>query len=194
MHHTRSLRRLALSGASVVVLAASLAAQPQQVRIRVTNLAPVNGTALTPVWLGIHDGSFNLFTPGMAASTALERIAEDGNVMPLATAFGAAGFGTQGVAGSGPLLAGQTAEFTFMLDRANPLHRFLSYASMLLPSNDAFIGTMNPRGRALTDANGNFQSFSFTVGGNQVWDAGTEVNDEAENSTAFFGQTMPNTG
>jgi len=41
---------------------------------------------------------------------------------------------------------------------------------------------------------GNFIGADFTVSGSEVLDAGTEVNDEAEDTTAFFGQSAPNTG
>ena len=51
------------------------------------NNAPENGVFLTPVWLGVHDGTFDLFTGGDAASAGLERLAEDGNTGPLSTAF-----------------------------------------------------------------------------------------------------------
>jgi len=76
----------------------------------------------------------------------------------------------------------------------NPLHRYLNYASMVLPSNDAFIGNANPLAFALRAGSGQFRSFSFNVMGRNVWDAGTEVNDELASTTAFFGQSMPNTG
>ena len=170
------------------------AAQLTQLRVRVTNLAPATGTALTPVWIGLHDGSFRTFTPGMASSSALERLAEDGATSPISTLFNNGGFSAQATLGSAPILSGQSAQFTFFLDPANPANRYLNYASMVLPSNDAFIGNANPLAFALLGGNGQFRSFAFNVLGSNVWDAGTEVNDELASSTAFFGQSMPNTG
>ncbi|MCI0536416.1 MAG: spondin domain-containing protein, partial [Verrucomicrobiales bacterium] len=75
-----------------------------------------------------------------------------------------------------------------------PLDRFFTYASMVIPSNDAFIGNGNPQGRPVFDAAGNFVGGSWIVTSDQVKDAGTEVNDELPVNTAFFGQTTANTG
>ncbi len=192
---TWKTRTLGVLAAGLTVAAAHpAAAQLTQVRVRVTNTAPANGTALTPVWIGIHDGSFRTFTPGMPSSSALESLAEDGPTGPISTLFNNGGFSTQATLGGAPILPGQSYEHTFLLDRTNPMHRYLNYASMVLPSNDAFIGNANPLAFALRDSNGQFRSFAFDVLGRNVWDAGTEVNDELANSTAFFGQSMPNTG
>ncbi len=193
---SRSIHRLAAALALSLITGTSVAGAQTAVRIRVTALSPANGTALTPMWLGVHNGTFRVFTAGSAASAGLEAIAEDGNTAVLAETFGSAGFTTQTTlpGPSGVFLGGESATHTFMLDASNPMHRYLSYASMVVPSNDAFIATMNPTARDLTDGLGNFRNFSFTVMGSQVWDAGTELNDELENSTAFFGQSMPNTG
>ena len=53
-------------------------AQHEPLRIDVENFGPTGGFFLTPVWYGLHDGSFDLFNVGEAASSALEMIAEDG--------------------------------------------------------------------------------------------------------------------
>lgn len=194
---TRLLPRLgAAAGLGLMLTVSAADAQPTRVRITVTNLAPMNGTALTPMWLGVHDGTFRVFTPGEAVSAGLESLAEDGATGGLASEFTAAGFSrhTTLFGPDGVFLPGGSASTMLLLDPTNSMHRYLSYASMLLPSNDAFIGTSNPLARDLTLGTGMFQNFSFTVAGSQVWDAGTEVNDELESSTAFFGQSAPNTG
>ena len=103
------------------LLAAGLAAICQGVPIRVTiaNLAPANGTFLTPVWVGFHNGTFDLYDSGAAASAALERVAEDGDTGALTTAFSSFGAGTiQGTLGGGPIAPGASVTFTFDL---NPL-------------------------------------------------------------------------
>jgi hypothetical protein len=62
---------------------------------------------------------------------------------------------------------------------------------MLLPSNDAFIGTLNPV--ELFDENGDYLGDQIlTFEGSNVYDAGTEVNTELD--AAFINQTGPNTG
>lgn len=69
----------------------------------------------------------------------------------------------------------------------------LSYASMIIPSNDAFIGNHNPQGIELFDVAGNFNGKKIiTILGSMVWDAGTELNTEMD--AAFINQTAPNTG
>jgi hypothetical protein len=57
--------------------------------VKVTNMAPEKGTCQTPVWVGIHDGTFDSYDGGSVASAELERIAEDGNVDPIVEAFAA---------------------------------------------------------------------------------------------------------
>ncbi len=47
-----------------------------QITITVENLAPTNGTSLTPFWFGLHDGNFDTYDRGRPASLGLERIAE----------------------------------------------------------------------------------------------------------------------
>ena len=50
-------------------------------------MAPENGVWMTPVWVGIHDGNFDIYDRDEPASEALEQIAEDGAVGPLSTDF-----------------------------------------------------------------------------------------------------------
>jgi hypothetical protein len=59
-------------------------------------------------------------------------------------------------------------------------HRYFSFAAMVFPSNDAFMSTEEPIN--LYDDNGNFIGADFIYYGNQVWDAGTEINDEDSNN------------
>lgn len=193
----RMTKRLVLtSGIAGALCASAFAAN---LTITVENLSPSQGTFLTPVWFGFHDGSFDLFNQGSPASEHLERMAEDGDLAPLRSAFAAAGaqfrdgvvIGAGGAA-AGPLDPGEIASTNISVDASNG--RYFSFASMVIPSNDAFVGNGNPMAYAAFDAGGNFQPFSFVVLGSQVWDAGTEVNDEIPAHTAFFGQAAPNTG
>jgi len=193
---------IAPSSTAVALTLALGAASPVPgagVTIVVENLAPENGTWITPVWVGFHDGSFDLYDPGAPASMALERLAEDGNTGPLAEAFAASGAGSHQatlVADTGipPLAPGETATMTFVLDEHDPTSRYLSFASMVIPSNDAFIANGDPLAHRLFDAGGNFLGGFITIYGADVRDAGTEVNDEIPEHTAFFGQSAPDTG
>lgn len=190
-----------------ILLSLATAASAQQYRVNVllSNAAPTNATFQTPVWIGFHDGTFDTYTGGLPASAlpiagsdALERIAEDGNTGPLARDFAtlAAGRLDATVAGpNGPLAPGDSAARTFLLDSSDVRDRYFSYASMVIPSNDAFIANGNPMAHPVFDANGNFVGQDFFVAGpGAVNDAGTEANDEVPANTAFLAQMAPNTG
>ncbi|NEP00772.1 MAG: hypothetical protein F6K58_19325 [Symploca sp. SIO2E9] len=61
--------------------------------VTVENLAAPDGVVLTPLWVGFHDGNFDLFNLGESASSSVERIAEDGNTAPLTSDFLSSGNG-----------------------------------------------------------------------------------------------------
>ncbi|MHC4226836.1 MAG: spondin domain-containing protein [Planctomycetota bacterium] len=67
----------------LLLAAAPLQAKDQEIIVRIENLGPEGGVYFTPVWMGFHDGSFDLFDPGGLASEALERLAEDGDASQL---------------------------------------------------------------------------------------------------------------
>lgn len=168
------------------------------VRVTVRNLGPAGGVFITPVWVGFHNGSFDIYDLGSPASTALERLAEDGDTMPIASALLASGTGTVEGTIFGPTIPqigpGESTSMIFSLDSMSASSRYFSYASMIIPSNDAFIANANPTFFPVFDMTGGFLGGSFIVSGGMVRDAGTEVNDEIPMNTAFFGQTTPNTG
>jgi hypothetical protein len=182
----------------LVLGAAALPVAAVDVRVTIENLAPANGTFLTPVWVGFHDGGFDLYDRGAPASPALERLAEDGTIAPLSAAFLASGAGVVDGAVFGPTIPpiapGETASADFSLDALAATSRWFSYASMIIPSNDAFIANGNPTAFRIFADDGTFLGAEFTVLGTMVLDAGTEVNDELPASTAFFGQAVPDTG
>jgi hypothetical protein len=70
--------------------------------ITVTNDAPENGTCQTPVWVAIHEGTFDTYNRDEAAPESLEPLAEDGNSDPIIADFasteGTAWDGTVGMA------------------------------------------------------------------------------------------------
>ena len=167
-----------------------------QVFVSVQNLSPSQGTALTPVWVGFHDGEFDTYDRGRPASPGLERLAEDGNNDVISQEFDQSTFGeTQGVvAGAGgPIFPGETTGQVFDVEDTEQ-GQYFNYAAMILPSNDFFIANGNPLAHPIFDDDGNFLGADFIVSGAQVLDAGTEVNDEIPENTAFFGQSTPDTG
>lgn len=163
-----------------------------ELRITVTNTAPTGGVFLTPTYFGFHDGAFDLFNVGEAASPGLESLAEDGAAATLAQERLAVSPDSQGivVTGAGGPIATQEVT-TATIDIDGSVNRFVSYGAMILPSNDAFIGT--DEARTLFNEDGSFAGASRTVfTGEDVYDAGTEVNTEED--AAFLNQTGPNTG
>jgi hypothetical protein len=184
---------ICFSGSTLIIPMVATAAT---LRVTVDSLGPDNGTSISPLWFGIHDGSFDLFDVGSAASVPLERIAEDGTADALTAAFNGNGVAQGTILGpTGPdFNPGETNSKTFTINPEPSEGLYFSYATMILPSNDAFIANENPFQFKIFDDNGNFTGADFVVPGALVWDAGTEVNDELEETTAFFGQTTPDTG
>ena len=171
--------------------------------ISVTNTLEEGGTFLTPVWFGFHDGeNFDLYDRGAAASTGLERVAEDGNVGAIASEFSQAA-GRNGVDSAvfglaqgapGPIDPGETATFTINVNPEDVGRGYFTWITMVIPSNDAFLASPgNPLTDAIFDADGNFNGPLIVQRlGQDVLDAGTEENTELD--AAFLNQTGPNTG
>ncbi len=170
-----------------------------QIQVTFTNLQSPNGALLTPVVFATTNGSYDIFNSGSAASSNLERQAEDGTTEPqIATALASGNVNKAIATSGGPLAPGASRTVTLLADSLNQLTQYLSYTSMVIPSNDAFIGNNDPTELDLFDANGNViqrtGANALIIGGDEIWDAGTEVNDEIPANTAALGQSVPNTG
>jgi hypothetical protein len=140
----------------------------------VTNLT--TGQPLSPAVAVTHTRGVSLFGRGQAASDGIRAIAEDGN--PAVAAAGLAGIpgvsdvvttaAPIGIVGSALFPSSLRFEITAAAD-AN----FLSFATMLICSNDGFAGldaVRLPHGAATETAYA------------AAYDAGTEANDEASGS------------
>jgi len=79
-----------------------------------------------------------------------------------------------------------TTKFNVNLDPNR--NRFFSYAGMVGWSNDAFIG--NDNAIEVFNAQGNFIGADFIVLGSEVWDAGTEANDEDYTNVPFAARNL----
>jgi hypothetical protein len=176
---------------------ASLSINAAEVMVTVENLQPPGGLFFTPTWVGFHDGTFDSFDAGSSASAAIEAIAEEGNTAPLSATF--AGNGVDGVVApgtpfgpSGSSFAG-SASMTFSIDPLS--NRFFSYASMVIPSNDAFFGNDNPMAYSIFDSTGNYAGpVTIEIKGADIWDAGTEVNDTMGAAFSTLGGTSSDEG
>jgi hypothetical protein len=199
------MRRTAPAILALAALAASAQADLYRVTMQVTNLAPVNGAIITPVWVAAHDGTFDIFNVGQTAPQFLERLAEDGLTQPLDGAFWLSerqntsatirGNGLPGFEQFRDIIPGETQSIDMILDSNNPAHRYFSFAHMVVPSNDAFSANPDPVSHPLFNAAGQFVGQDFTTNGNvDIWDAGTEVNDEVPMNTALLAQPDVNIG
>jgi hypothetical protein len=75
------------------------------------------------------------------------------------------------------LLPGATASVVFEIDPK--VNRFFTFASMVVPSNDLFIGNDDPMQYELFDLSGNLNLSEITLLGGDIWDAGSEAADPA---------------
>ena len=152
-------------------------AQAYEVTLSFTNLSGPNGAALSPIFVALGNGSFNPFTPGGSASPAIQTLSETGSGSGLATQFASvdsAGWSGEVIAGTnafgpGIYLPGGTGSITLNLDPTK--NEFLNYYSMVVPSNDFFVGGQIQ----LFDNSGNFLGTNTTLTGSSVWDAGAVV-------------------
>lgn len=178
---TRRLTRLSAAGILLSVGLAS-AASAASVQISITNNQAADGVYLTPLASILHDGSFDAFNRGEAASASLEAIAEEGDASGIigdATAAGATAgviLAPGGFGGAPVIDPGETA--SIQLDTDSTTNRFFSFLSMVIPSNDTFIGNDNSMAYEVFNALGEFTGIGpILVYSNDAWDAGTEEND-----------------
>jgi hypothetical protein len=184
------LPRFCAAAAAILVVSPGFGAD---IQIKVTNDQAAGGFGLAPVWFGVQNGSFSTFTAGSTASSQIATLSQFGNTAPLTSLF----------AGNGPqttLTSGQTvAQFlpgqsnSTVLTVANPsVDQYLSYAGMVVPSNDFFMGNANPL--QIFDSSGKFMGpLTITVYGADVWDSDTEAQSNSVALTFIAGQT-PGTG
>jgi hypothetical protein len=167
-----------------LALTAALCAAPaalaqSTIHISVTNNQPTGGFATSPWWFGVHNGSFDFFNTGAPVSMPTETLAELGNGGGLTAALGSNG--VAGVAMTDVLhpqvKPGETATTDVLV--SNPsLMRYLTYAAMIVPSNDYFVGNDNPLQYPIFSATGQFVGpLTIQVFGSNGWDAGSEVDD-----------------
>ncbi|MEM9422940.1 MAG: spondin domain-containing protein [Pseudomonadota bacterium] len=180
---------LAASAAALACLAVS-SAHAVPITVSIKNNSEIGGLNLTPLFVAFHNNSYDAFDVGSAASQGTERVAELGATMQNAsgTILGATEealaadpnaivrtFGAPSGFGGAPIIEpGETATIT--LDLSATDHRYFNYLSMIIPSNDTFIG--NDNAIEIFNPDGSLKSgLTFDVTGNNIWDAGTEVND-----------------
>ena len=121
-------------GLAVLPVQAQLASKNYEVSI--TNMTEAQ--AFTPFILATHMSSIRLFTPGEPATEELAELAEGGATGPLEALLSLyPGEVLDVVTSAGLLMPGETVRLEISGDI---LRRRLSFAAMLIPTNDSFVG------------------------------------------------------
>lgn len=177
---TKSLHRAALGLACGLGLMAG-AAQAVPIEITITNNQSSGGLYLTPLFTTFHDGTFDTFDVGSASSAELQALAEGGDASGLESLAAAASVQSAvitspgGFPGAPVIDPGESASIVVDLDPMT--ERYLSFLSMVIPSNDAFIGNDNPLAYQIFNGSGDFTGLGpISILGGDVWDGGTEAN------------------
>ena len=162
------LRSLALFTLTLMLSATAHASQ-REFQVTVTNIT--KGQTFTPILAVTHTREISLFELGGEALPQLATLAESGDVAPLKMLLESDDL-TDVVsdvvvsADSNPPLLGPGESATFVI-HASSVFDQLSFAAMLIPTNDAFValnGFTLPRTSVRVEA--------------RAYDAGSEANDE----------------
>jgi hypothetical protein len=177
MRHRFLAFALAVGAAIVFMAAVSSAAAEGPVAtydVTIDNLTA--GQPLTPPVIASHRAATGMFTVGRPASFALKEIAENGNLAPMIAQVGADKHVSDSVAAAAPLVpAGLPGSAMFgdsvtLTVTASKGAKFVSFASMLICTNDGFTGVDSLRlPKDVGDA---------VVVRSAGYDAGTELNTE----------------
>jgi hypothetical protein len=175
------IRSALFAGALAVIAMPDSHAVTLRLAVTVQNIAPSNSIAFAPLHVGLHGGAFDAFDEGATATAPIVSVAEGGSGSAWFPAFAAADpgatLGTVLPDPPGPLLEGASGRAAFRVDPlANP---FFTFASMVIPSNDYFIGNDDPQAYRLFDASGKLVIGSIELFASDIWDAGSEADDPA---------------
>lgn len=166
-----------LAIAALALCAGTALAADVQLKVTVENLAPTNSISFAPLRVGFGNGTFDSFNNGMAATAPIISIAEGGSGSAWFPAFAAAEpqatLGTVVPNPAGPLLPGASASALFTVN--STMNRYFTFGSMVVPSNDYFIGNDSPMQYQLFDAAGNLAITTIMQDAGDIWDAGSEV-------------------
>jgi hypothetical protein len=169
---------LTAAAAALVFLASvsSAAAEAPVATYEVTIENLTVGQPLTPPVVATHRAATEMFTVGQPAGFALKEIAENGNLAPMIAQLGADKHVSDSVAAGAPLVpaglpgSAMFADSVTLTVTASEGAKFLSFASMLICTNDGFTGVDSLRlPKDVGDA---------VVVRSAGYDAGTERNTE----------------
>jgi hypothetical protein len=137
----------ALAIATVFLATTSVAAADAPVATYEVTISDLtDGQPLTPPVVAAHRAATSMFTVGQPASFALKEIAENGNLAPMIAQVGSDKHVADSAAATAPLVpAGLPGSAMFddsvtLTVTASEGAKFLSFASMLICTNDGFTG------------------------------------------------------
>lgn len=172
--------KLTITLAVLLLLTAGIAnadhQHPAAVTYEVTITNLTDGQPLTPPLLATHTDAVDLFTVGEAAGIGIQEIAENGNLAPALDALNSSNQVFDVVVAGEPLVPAGNPGGTPFSDSVTlnitslPHVRYLTYASMLICTNDGFTGLDSlelPR-----------QVGDTVTVQRAAYDAGTEINTE----------------
>lgn len=163
--------------AALLIAASTSNVFAQELDITVTNLT--QGMYYTPFLVAAHNADMSIFSLGDEASSELQMMAEGGDLSGLSAMMVNANADMVENPAGGLLIPSMS--FTTSLETQDD-NMYLSLVSMLLPTNDAFVGV---NGWMIPSEPG---IYTFTL---SAYDAGTEANDEIRGGGAPDTPGMP---
>tara|TARA_R110001599_G_scaffold12009_4_gene56351 strand:- start:13 stop:780 length:768 start_codon:yes stop_codon:yes gene_type:complete len=163
------LKKSVLTITALPLLAAISATQvmAEVIDVKVTNLT--QGMYYTPLLVTAHQDTTDFFSVGDSASSAIQAMAEGGDISGLVTIADGVGAVSSENPAAGVLAPGTS---TMISDMATGANDRLSIVAMLLPTNDAFMGLDSWK---IPETAGTYTLYL------NAYDAGTEANDEIIN-------------
>tara|TARA_R110000850_G_scaffold73374_4_gene160998 strand:- start:440 stop:1207 length:768 start_codon:yes stop_codon:yes gene_type:complete len=166
---TSFLKKSVLTITALPLLAAMSATQvmAEIIDVKVTNLT--QGMYYTPLLVTAHQDTTDFFSVGDSASSAIQAMAEGGDISGLVTIADGVGAVSSANPAAGVLAPGTS---TMISDMATGANDRLTIVAMLLPTNDAFMGLDSWK---IPETAGTYTLYL------NAYDAGTEANDEIVN-------------
>jgi len=163
LNRLKSAGRLALVAALVLTASQAIASGQKNYHVTITNLT--HAITFTPVLVASHRRPVTVFESGTPASDDLRALAESGAVAPMTATLEGDSDVVDVQNSGGLLLPGKSV--TVVVSAAHGA-KFISVGSMMLPTNDGFIGLNS----------GEVSKRGSTTFFSPGYDAGSEINDE----------------
>ena len=164
LNHLKSVGRLALVAVLLFTSSQAFASGGRDFHVTITNLT--HSITFTPILVASHRRPVTVFELGTPASDDLRALAESGNVDPMTATLNGDSNVVDVQNSGGLLMPGKSV--TVIVSAAHGA-KFISAGSMMLPTNDGFIGLNSAE---VSRRGGSVTYFS------PAYDSGSELNDE----------------